>query len=218
MSNPYTDPQQQPAQPAQPAQPVGEPAKKKMSKKQKILIGVGVFVGLGIIGSFLPDPETQKEDSAASETVASATTHTESETVEQTTSEAPAPETTAPAVEEKPADDPAPAPKNEPEKVSREFKNATKKAQQYSDRQHMSRAGLIDQLTSEFGEGFPMDAALYAVDHITVDYNKNALEKARQYSERQSMSNAQVYEQLISQFGEQFTPEQAQYAVDNLDQ
>lgn len=104
----------------------------------------------------------------------------------------------------------------EPE-VSTEFKNALRKAQTYSDRMHMSKAGLYDQLTSSYGEGFPEDAAQYAVDHVKADWKENALEKGKTYYTRMNMSKSGVYDQLVSEYGEKFTAEEAQYAVDHLD-
>ena len=40
-----------------------------------------------------------------------------------------------------------------------EYKNALKKAESYSNIMHMSRKGIYDQLTSEYGEKFPREAA-----------------------------------------------------------
>ncbi len=96
-----------------------------------------------------------------------------------------------------------------------EYTAALNKAYSYSDTLHMSKAGIYDQLVSEYGEGFSEDAAQYAIDNIVADWNKNALEKAKDYSEL-NMSKAGIYEQLISAYGEQFTEDEAQYAVDNL--
>ena len=79
---------------------------------------------------------------------------------------------------------------------------------------HMSKAGIYDQLTSEYGEGFEADAAQYAIDNLDVDWKKNALEKAKSYQESMSMSKNAIYDQLVSQYGEQFTAEEAQYAID----
>lgn len=107
-----------------------------------------------------------------------------------------------------------PEPK-EPE-VSTEFANALLKAQMYSDTANMSKKGLYEQLTSEFGEKFPAEAAQYAVDNLKVDYKENALKKAQSYSETMAMSKEGIYDQLISEYGENFTAEEAQYAVDNL--
>lgn len=104
------------------------------------------------------------------------------------------------------------------EKVPKEYKSALKKAQSYSDTQSMSKAGLYDQLTSEYGEKFQKEAAQYAIDNVKADWKENALKKAKSYSEGQSMSKDSVYDQLISEYGEKFTKEEAQYAVDHMDQ
>ena len=104
----------------------------------------------------------------------------------------------------------------EPE-VSQEFKNALSSAQTYSDVMHMSKQALYDQLTSEYGDKFPADAAQYAVDNVQADWNANALKSAETYYKDMSMSKDAVYDQLISEYGDQFTAEQAQYAVDHLE-
>lgn len=80
-----------------------------------------------------------------------------------------------------------------------------------------SEKGLYDQLTSEYGEQFPEDAAQYAIDNVVVDYNEEALEAAKSYQETMPMSDSGLYDQLTSDYGEQFTAEQAQYAIDNLE-
>lgn len=103
------------------------------------------------------------------------------------------------------------------EEVLKEYKSALRKAKVYSDTMSMSKAGLYDQLTSEYGEKFSDEAAQYAMDNLEVDWNKNALKKAKTYSDTMSMSKAGLYDQLTSEYGEKFTAEEAQYAVDNLD-
>ena len=102
------------------------------------------------------------------------------------------------------------------ETVSKEFKNALKKAKSYSDIMHMSKAGIYNQLVSEYGDKFPEDAAQYAIDNLEADWNANALKKAESYSDTMHMSKAGIYGQLVSEFGEKFTEEEAQYAVDNM--
>ena len=104
-----------------------------------------------------------------------------------------------------------------PKPIPQEYLNALEKAKSYSELLHMSKKGLYDQLTSEYGEGFPADAAQYAIDNLDADYNYNALEKAKSYYNDMNMSKQSVYEQLISEYGEQFTASEAQYAVDHLD-
>lgn len=104
----------------------------------------------------------------------------------------------------------------ENDNVPAEYKAALKKAKSYSDMMNMSKAAIYDQLTSEYGEKFPEDAAQYAIDNLDADYKENALKKAESYSETMYMSKAGIYDQLISEYGEKFTEEEAQYAVDNL--
>lgn len=81
---------------------------------------------------------------------------------------------------------------------------------------HMSKTGIYNQLTSEYGDQFSAEAAQYAIDHINVDWNENALQKAKTYQDEMNMSPAAIRDQLISEYGEQFTPEEADYAISNL--
>lgn len=102
--------------------------------------------------------------------------------------------------------------------VPAEYKAALRSAKNYSDLMSMSKQGIYDQLTSEYGEQFPPDAAQYAIDNLNADYNKNALEKAKIYRDTMDMSDSAIRDQLISPYGEQFTPEEADYAIANLPQ
>ena len=101
--------------------------------------------------------------------------------------------------------------------IPKEYKKALKKAQRYSDNLHMSKAGIYDQLTSEYGENMSKEAAQYAIDNVEADWEENALKNAESYANRSHMSKAGVYDQLISEYGEQFTDDEAQYAIDNVE-
>ena len=103
------------------------------------------------------------------------------------------------------------------EKPSAEYTNALKQAESYSKTMHMSKKGIYDQLTSDYGGQFSADAAQYAIDNVQADWNANALEQAKSYQTTMSMSKSAIYDQLISEYGGQFTKEQAQYAIDHLD-
>jgi hypothetical protein len=103
-------------------------------------------------------------------------------------------------------------------KPSVEYINALKTAENYSKTMHMSKKGIYDQLTSDYGEQFPADAAQYAIDNMKADWNANALEKAKTYQSGMNMSKKAIYDQLISEYGEKFTNEEAQYAIDHLDE
>ena len=114
-------------------------------------------------------------------------------------------------------EDTAPIEDKVEEKIPTEYKSALKKAKSYSDIMNMSKAGIYNQLTSEYGEKFSAEAAQYAIDNVEVDWKENALKKARSYQDIMSMSPSAIYDQLVSEYGEKFTPEEAQYAIDNLE-
>lgn len=106
----------------------------------------------------------------------------------------------------------------EPEaSVPQEWKNALRSAETYSDMMNMSKQGIYDQLTSEYGDNFPAEAAQYAVDNLEADYKANALASAKVYFEEMAMSKEAIRDQLVSEYGDKFTQEEADYAVENLE-
>ena len=58
-----------------------------------------------------------------------------------------------------------------------------------------------------------MADAVFAVNHIKVDWNEQAVKSAREYLSNESFSRQGLIEQLSSSAGEGFTLAQAQYAV-----
>ena len=101
--------------------------------------------------------------------------------------------------------------------VPAEHQAALAKAQDYVDMMHMSKAGLRDQLTSEYGEKFPEDAADYAVANVKADWKANALATAQEYRDTMNMSNSAIRDQLVSEYGEKFTTAEAEWAMERLD-
>lgn len=101
--------------------------------------------------------------------------------------------------------------------IPMEYRSALIKGESYSSIMHMSKTGIYNQLTSDYGEQFSAEAAQYAVDNLDADWNANALAKAKEYSDTMHTSKADIYDQLISEYGEQFTKEEAQYAVDHVE-
>ena len=99
-------------------------------------------------------------------------------------------------------------------------KEAIESAQSYIDLAGFSRAGLIGQLTSEYGEQFTeqeaADAIQYIEDNNLVNWNEEAVEAAQSYLKYSSFSREGLYDQLTSEYGEQFTPEQANYALEQV--
>lgn len=94
--------------------------------------------------------------------------------------------------------------------------NAIAAAQDYLSMSGMSRAGLIQQLSSKYGEGFKKADAVFAVNHINVSWNKQAVRAAKSYLQISSFSRASLIEQLHSKAGEQFTLAQATYAANHV--
>ncbi|MGY1855388.1 Ltp family lipoprotein [Modestobacter sp. SYSU DS0290] len=124
------------------------------------------------------------------------------------------PSTQAPA----PAPTPAPAPAPEPaaDEGTASQQQAVRSAERYLDFAGFSRQGLIDQLSSEYGDQFSVEDATWAVDHVEVDWNAEAAEKAKSYLEFTSFSRAGLIDQLTSEYGDKFTPEQAEYGVSQV--
>ena len=103
------------------------------------------------------------------------------------------------------------------ESVPKEYKSALKQAETYSKMMHMSKKGIYDQLTSEYGGQFSAEAAQYAIDNVKADWKANALKKAQTYQDDMAMSPNAIRDQLVSEYGEQFTAEEADYAIANLE-
>jgi hypothetical protein len=76
-----------------------------------------------------------------------------------------------------------------------------------------SREGLIQQLSSSYGEGFSLDDATYGVDATNTDWNAQACLSAKGYLKMEPFSHAGLVEQLSSAYGAQFTPDQAEFGV-----
>lgn len=102
--------------------------------------------------------------------------------------------------------------------VPAEYKSALNKAVSYSETMHMSKQSIYNQLTSEYGEKFSTEAAKYAIDNMTADWNANALVKAKNYQDTMNMSPAAIRDQLTSEYGEKFTKSEADYAIQHLNE
>jgi hypothetical protein len=87
-------------------------------------------------------------------------------------------------------------------------------AEDYLSFSAFSREGLIDQLSSSAGSGFPRSQAEYAVDHIDVDWNEQAVKAAKEYLSFSHFSRAGLIEQLESSAGSKFTHAQAVHGAD----
>jgi hypothetical protein len=94
--------------------------------------------------------------------------------------------------------------------------NAIRSAESYLEFAGFSKAGLVNQLTSEYGEGFSRADAEFAVNHVKVNWKAEAVESAESYLEMSGYSRQGLIDQLTSEYGEQFTLKQATYAADKV--
>jgi hypothetical protein len=90
---------------------------------------------------------------------------------------------------------------------------AVRSAQSYLDFKGFSRQGLIDQLSSEYGDQFSVQDATAAVDSLNVDWNAQAVKAAQSYLEFKGFSCQGLIDQLSSPYGDQFTVDQASFGA-----
>ena len=80
--------------------------------------------------------------------------------------------------------------------------------------QGFSRAGLIQQLSSQYGNGFSQADATWAADNAGADWNAQAAIAAKNYvSSGMGFSHDSLLQQLTSSYGSGFTEQQAGYGV-----
>jgi hypothetical protein len=92
--------------------------------------------------------------------------------------------------------------------------NAARSADQYLSMTGFSRDGLIEQLSSDFGDGYSVSDATAAVDGLDADWNENAAKSARQYLSMTGFSCQGLIEQLSSNAGDKYTVSQATYGAE----
>jgi uncharacterized protein with PIN domain len=94
--------------------------------------------------------------------------------------------------------------------------NAIEAAQKYLAMGAFSRASLIQQLASKHGEGYPRADAVYAVDHVSVNWKEQAVRAARQHLAERSFSREGLIHQLKARYGDGFTHAEALYGVEGV--
>lgn len=115
--------------------------------------------------------------------------------------------------------EPEPVPVVEPEVVAEDNgmtnqqRNAVRSAENYISFAGFSRDGLIDQLSSEAGDGYNIDDATIAVDSLDIDYDEQAGRSAENYLSFTGFSCDGLVEQLSSSAGDKYTIEQAEYGA-----
>lgn len=172
-------------------------------------IVTGALVVVSLISSIVGGGAAQRSADALAETLSVSA---------QEPAQEPAAESAEPPASEQddePAEEPVEQVPAEPE-IPAEYSSALVKAQSYAELMHMSKAGIYDQLTSQYGEKFSPEAAQYAIENMTADWNANALAKAKLYQDTMAMSPDAIHDQLTSEYGEKFTPAEADYAIAHL--
>jgi len=94
--------------------------------------------------------------------------------------------------------------------------NALRSAEQYLETSSFSEAGLIEQLSSEAGSKYSHADAVFAVEHLHVNWNEQAVKAAKEYLSTSSFSCQGLIEQLSSEAGSKFTAAQAEYAANKV--
>ncbi|BEM46197.1 host cell surface-exposed lipoprotein [Serratia marcescens] len=92
-------------------------------------------------------------------------------------------------------------------------KNAARSAKQYLSVAGFSRSGLIQQLSSDAGDGYEISDATVAVDSLNIDWNQEAVKSARQYLSMMGFSCKGLIHQLSSNAGDKYTVDQATYGA-----
>jgi hypothetical protein len=110
---------------------------------------------------------------------------------------------------------PAPAPVSTGHALTQQEQSAVAAAKQYLSFSAFSRLGLIAQLDSPDGSGYPVNVATVAVDSMTVNWDKEAVEAAKSYLAMSPFSCSALIQQLDSPDGSQFTVAQATYGADH---
>lgn len=164
------------------------------------LIALGILVAVGIIGSLVGPgaPSAPSSNMVASENVSRNTSGA---------SGAPASANQVTSAAEEPERSPSVG-------LFGPQANAARSAQQYLDMTGFSRRGLIEQLSSDAGNGYNVADATAAVDSLTVDWNEQAVRSAKQYLDMTGFSCSGLIEQLSSDAGSKYTNAQARYGAE----
>jgi Host cell surface-exposed lipoprotein len=173
-------------------------------KKRVLLTFLGVCLLVGIAASACGTTETEPAATKPAEKTV---------TVEKTVTET----VSAEAEEAEPVEEEAPVEEAKPVEEAPEYttaqENAIASAENYLDFSAFSKKGLIEQLSSEYGDGFSKADAIFAVKHIDVNWNEQAAKSAKNYLDFSSFSRSGLIEQLESEYGDGFTHAQAVYGV-----
>ena len=175
-----------------------------MKKFTAILLAITTALSFGLFTSACKSKDDSDKDNKKSERKKDEDDPDETEKIDESTENSPT-ETMDPS-----------------KKPSQGSQDAYETALVYIDMMGFSRQGLIDQLTSEWGDGFSLEEATIAVDALenngAVDWNEQAVKAAIDYAEKMNYSEATILEELESDYSGKFTHEQAAYAIEHINE
>lgn len=184
-------------------------------KKKRIVIPAALAALLvvgAVAGGSGADDGKDDTTASASRTSAAPTDAADVDDVEEPADEPAAVVTPDAAEVTKAPAKPKAAKKPAPELTSGQ-ENALAAAENYLSIAPFSHDGLIEQLSSEYGDGYSKADATYAADHVDVDYREQAVKAAKNYLDISPFSRSGMIEQLSSEYGDQYTREQAEYGA-----
>lgn len=182
----------------------GEGPKKPLWKKKRFIIPAAIVAFFLIIASCTGGSRQQSGSSTDP-----SPTSTEAPTSAPASEPAAAPPAPAPPA-------PAPPAQTEPSGTAAQLQALAAAKGYLTTGIGFSKASLIAQLTSSYGNQFTQADAQWAVDNSGADWNEQALKAAKGYlTTGLGFSQASLTAQLTSSSGNQFTQEEAEYAVAN---
>ncbi|MGO1166271.1 MAG: Ltp family lipoprotein [Janibacter sp.] len=205
-------PQWQPTNP--PIPPVQHKSWFARHKALSIVLGVLLVVVLGCCGTGMAAMSGDTEGAGDTPSTQESTESAKEATKEPSTSKSSSTDTATESKETQEAEPEKEEPA-EPE-MTTEQENAIRAAENYLDFMPFSKQGLIDQLSSDAGDGYPQDVAEFAVDNIEVDYNEQAKKAAKNYTDTMPFSKQGLIDQLSSDAGDGYTREQAEYGANQV--
>ena len=198
------------------------------TRARAIRVCVASFVLLLIGGSLLPDPSSQPfeepvvQEPLEAQEEALLLPDPPSQPFEEPVvqepleaQEAPPRDSAPGAADGAPANNVTTAPSGSPASgnLTAAQRNTVRSANSYLQLSGFSRQGLIDQLSSEFGDRYSVGDATVAVDSLSTDWNAQAARSAVSYLELSGFSCQGLIDQLSSELGDKYTVEQATYGA-----
>jgi hypothetical protein len=193
--------QQQPWGPQPGYQPPQQPPRKPWVARHKVLSGliaVGAIAIIAVAASSSNKPSTPAADS----------------TTAASSPASPAEAPSSAAASSAPSTPAAPASPS----MTGAQQQAVDAAEDYlSGGQGFSDQGLLNQLTSSYGDGFSKSDAEFAINYLNPNWDQQAVDAAQGYlGGGQGFSDQGLLQQLTSSAGNGFTEAQAEYAINSL--